>query len=130
MVRIKGMLLSSGRALLGLKPSRLFQSGGVSWRYQMLILVIYAASRSALDSGRTLRQLKLSRSFGHTVALLVLPCAEFVHPHGFTPCRKLRGCPGFDRYETGYRLQVERPSPDRAKNLTANNDSYGYALAA
>ena len=41
-----------------------------------------------------------------------------------------RGCPGFDWCGSGYRLQVERPSPDWAKQLTANNDSYNYALAA
>ena len=40
------------------------------------------------------------------------------------------GCTGFDWYDSGSRLQVERSSPDWAKNLTANNDSYGYALAA
>ena len=40
------------------------------------------------------------------------------------------GCPGFDWYDSGYKLQVERPSPDWAKLLTANNDSYEYALAA
>jgi len=41
-----------------------------------------------------------------------------------------RGCTGFDWCGSGYRLQVERPSPDWAKNLTADNVSYDYALAA
>ena len=41
------------------------------------------------------------------------------------------GAPVSTGTSSGYRLQMERPSPDWAKNLTANkNVSYNYALAA
>ena len=55
---------------------------------------------------------------------------NLVNMRGLTPRLYLWGCPGFDWYGSGCRLQVERSSPDWAKNLTANNDSYAYALAA
>jgi len=43
----------------------------------------------------------------------------------------LGGAPVSTGTSSGYRLQMERPSPDWAKKLTANkNVSYNYALAA
>ena len=69
----------------------------------------------------------------HELQKLLAVSEKFKNQFGHLPCcssRQFWGCTGFDWYDSGYRLQVERSSPDWAKNLTANNSSYDYALAA